>query len=484
MRRLAALGSTLALLVLAAPAAPAAADPLTVMTFNVWYGGQQVEQARIGQAIRAAGADVVGIQEPEGNLRRIADEAGMSYVDETLHLISHHPIFAVERGGVRFAYVAVGPGRVVAIGNVHLPSSPYGPELVRDGKTAAEVLANERATRLGEIRPYLGPLARQARRGVPTFLTGDFNTPSHLDWTPAAAAARPQVKYALRWPVSVALERAGFRDSYREVHPDPVARPGLTWTAGTPPPRVRRRETLDRIDWVTVQGPATTVSSRLIGEPGGPDVDVGVPWGSDHRAVASTFDVAAAPAPPLAHAEPRVVSRGDRVAVRYAGARGPAKRVGILPARGGRPLVSLPIADSSDHRAALFGTADLRPGPYRAALLGHGRVLASARFWVQGRDERPRIRTSRRVYEPGQPVGLRWSGMPGNRFDWVGIFKAGPTLDLYGYYGFSYLGALPSGRMSMTAADLGKLAPGRYVAGLFLDDGYSLLARTSFRVSR
>jgi hypothetical protein len=74
--------------------------------------------------------------------------------------------------------------------------------------------------------------------------------------------------------------------------------------------------------------------------------------------------------------------------------------------------------------------------------------------------------------------------MPGNRFDWVGIFKAGPTLDLYGYYGFSYLGALPSGRMSMTAADLGKLAPGRYVAGLFLDDGYSLLARTSFRVSR
>ena len=153
MKRLAALGATLALLLFAGPAA---ADPLTVMTFNVWYGGAQVEFDRVGQAIRAAGADVVGVQEPEGNLRRIAEAAGMSYTDETLHVASRYPIYAVERGGVRFGYVAVGPGRVVAIGNVHLPSSPYGPELVRDGKTQAEVLTNERATRLGEIRPYLG----------------------------------------------------------------------------------------------------------------------------------------------------------------------------------------------------------------------------------------------------------------------------------------------------------------------------------------
>ena len=481
MRRVAALAAALALLVCAAPAA---ADPLTVMTFNVWYGGAQVEFDRVGQAIRAAGADVVGVQEPEGNLRRIADAAGMSYTDETLHLISHYPIYAVERGGVRFGYVAVGPGRVVAVANVHLPSSPYGPELVRDGKSPAEVLKNERETRLGEIRPYLRPLSRQGARGVPTFLTGDFNSPSHLDWTPAVAAVRPQVKYPLRWPVSAALADAGLRDSYREAHPDPVLRPGLTWTAGTPPPRIRRRETLDRIDWVTVTGPATTLASRLVGEPGGPDVDVGVPWGSDHRAVASSFDVTAAPAPPLAHAEPRVVRRGTPVALRYIGARGTAKRIGILPARGRRPIVSLPIADTSDHRAAYFGTAGLRPGAYRAALLTHGKAIATSRFWVLGRDAAPRIRTSRRVYAPGQPIGLRWSGMPGNKFDWVGIFNARRPLDLYGYLGFSYLGALPTGRVSMTEADLGRLAPGRYVAGLFLDDGYALLARTSFRVAR
>jgi hypothetical protein len=481
MRRAVAAAAVLGSLALAGPAS---ADRLTVETFNVWYGGGSVEFDRIGNAIKAAGADVVGVQEPEGNLHRIADAAGMSYRDETLHLISHYPIYAVNRGGVRFAYVAVGPGRVIAIGNVHLPATPYGPEMVRDGKSAAKVLKMERETRLPAIRPYLRPLARQAARGVPSFLTGDFNSPSHLDWTPETAAVRTQVKYPLRWPVSAALANAGFRDSYREVYPDPVARPGLTWTAGTPPPRIRKRETLDRIDWVTVQGPATTIASKLVGEPGGPDVDIGVPWGSDHRSVASTFDLTPAPAPPLAHAEPRVVRRGDVVTLRYIGARGTAKRIGILRAPGGPPLVSLPIADTSDHRQAQFGTAGLRPGVYRAALLSHGRTVASSRFWVEARDARPRIRTSRRVYAPGQPIRLRWSGMPGNKYDWVGIFPAGRTLDLYGYYGFRYLGALPSGRLSMTAADTGKLAPGRYVAGLFLDDGYALLARRSFVVKR
>jgi hypothetical protein len=36
------------------------------------------------------------------------------------------------------------------------------------------------------------------------------------------------------------------------------------------------------------------------------------------------------------------------------------------------------------------------------------------------------------VYAPGQPIRLRWSGMPGNKYDWVGIFPAARTLDLYG----------------------------------------------------
>jgi hypothetical protein len=102
-------------------AAPASAQPLTVMTFNVWYGGVQVDFSRIGAAIRRADADIVGVQEPEGNLRAIARSAGLPYVDESLHLISRYPLYAAQRGGIRFAYAALRTREVVAIANTHLP---------------------------------------------------------------------------------------------------------------------------------------------------------------------------------------------------------------------------------------------------------------------------------------------------------------------------------------------------------------------------
>ena len=467
MKRLATLVAVVCVALGAAPA-PASAEPLTVMTFNVWYGGVQVDFSQIGTAIRRADADIVGLQEPEGNIRAIARSAGLPYVDESLHLISRYPLYAAQRGGVRFAYAAIHPRKVVAITNVHLPSSPYGPELERDGKSRRAILANERVTRLSVLRPYLRPLSRLSDREIPTFLVGDFNTPSHLD-------------EAFPWPVSRALTGAGFRDSYREAHPDPGARPGFTWTAGTPPPRIRKEETVDRIDWVIIRGPATTVSSLLVGELGGPDVDLGLErWGSDHRAVASTFDVEAAPAPALVDTDQRVVRRGETVTIRYASHRG--RRIGILPAHGSRPIVTLPIYDSSDHQAGFFGTGPLRPGTYRAALLnGRGEIEATSRFWVLPRGARPGISSAQRVYAQGEPIRLRWRNAPGHKYDWVGIFPGGP-LDVYNYLGFSYVGALPHGRVTMTEADLGRLKPGRYTAALMLDDGYSLLARTSFRV--
>ncbi len=66
--------------------------------------------------------------------------------------------------------------------------------------------------------------------GVPVFLTGDFNTPSGRDWSEAAVERRGLAR-PIDWPVPRAIEAAGFLDSFRQVHPDPVADPGLTWTA-------------------------------------------------------------------------------------------------------------------------------------------------------------------------------------------------------------------------------------------------------------
>ena len=248
-----------------------AAEPheLSVMAFNIWYGGVQVDFETVAKAIRAANPDVVAVQEPEGNLRRLAEAAGYGYVDESLHLMSRLPIYPGEQDGLRFGYIALDPLHVAAVAGLHLTSSPYGPEAVRDGSSVDEVLTLERETRLPEIEPYVAALGAVAAKGVPTIVLGDFNTPSHQDWTEAAVAAG-KVKYAVDWPVTRALADAGFVDSYRAMHPDPVAVPGKTWTAGTPPPRVRPIETLDRIDMIWSSGPATAIASSVVGEAAAP----------------------------------------------------------------------------------------------------------------------------------------------------------------------------------------------------------------------
>ncbi len=468
-----------------APAEDADAVELTVMSFNIWYGGVSVDFGQVAAAVRAADADIVGVQEPEANLQRLADAAGLPYVDESLHLISRYPLFAVERDGVRFAYAEVARDAVVAVENVHLPCCPYGPNLVANGKPAADVVAFERKARLPAIEPYLDPLAKLAADGVPVFMTGDFNSPSHLDWTEDAVEAR-DLPYPLEWPASKALADAGFRDSYREAHTDPAAEPGLTWTAGQPPPRMRPSETNDRIDWVLTAGPSETLSSGVVGEQDGPDVEVGVsPWGSDHRAVASTFSVEPAPAPYLVSAAPRVVEAGERVTVRYALAGGgPGRTVGIVagPDPERDPAQTIPIYDASDHIAPMLGTAGLDPGTYRAVLLdGEGEPLASSPFWIAARDARPSIETTQPSFAPGEPVGVRWQDAPGNKLDYVAIFKAGDP-SVYGYLGFLYVDARPAGELEFTKADSGRLAPGRYVARLMLDDGYSILANAPFEV--
>lgn len=261
-----------------------------VMSFNIEWGGANVRFASVAEAIRAAGADIAGIQEPEGNLERLARELGW-YFNRRNHVISKYPLVDPPGGDGRFLFAEVTPDHVVAIANVHLPSDPYGPYWLREGRDPADVLALEREVRLAELAPLLDTLAPIHGRSVPVFLTGDFNSPSHEDWTEAAAGRFPHREAAFAWPVSRAVVGAGFSDSYRAVHPDPVARPGFTWWAARP--AIADYNPSDpgdqnRIDFVWFAGPAAVNDSRLVGEPGNGEVAISVsPWPSDHRAVVS-----------------------------------------------------------------------------------------------------------------------------------------------------------------------------------------------------
>jgi endonuclease/exonuclease/phosphatase family metal-dependent hydrolase len=515
MRRLLALSSTLGLvLLLFTPSARAAPVTLKVMTMNIFYGGDEwnlrtgqwcVDKAgcpetmdEVVSTIEAADADIVGLQEGTANECVIALRLDW-YCEPRLQLISRFPLIDPPGADGVYALAEVATGRFVAVANVHLPSDPYGPYWVRDGEPRDAVLDLERSTRLPAIRRELAVLPELAAAGVPVFLTGDFNSPSHLDWTPAVDVVREEVRYPVSWPVSEALAHAGFRDSYREIHPDPVAVPGFTWT---PPGTLESvpDEVNDRIDWVLVQGPAETLDTQLVGEVGGPDVDLERdPYPTDHRGVVSTFRVEAADPAPFAAARARRVFVGQDLDVSV---HGPAARV-VLVREGREPgaaIVSRSLGGASD-TTLTFPTGALSPGVHEALLLDAGdTVLSRSVFWVYAGGTSPSLRTSKRVYEVGEPIRVRWQAAPGYRFDWIGVFAPGrgPAQNaeecnagvcgnghylLYHYTDTEIQGSATIGPASFPGYRTWPLKVGTYELRLLMDDGYRLLAISdSFKV--
>jgi len=201
-----------------APVAPAA-DPLTVsvMSFNIFYGGDDYDLVsgdwcpvadgcprtlrKVARIVRASGADVVGLQEGERNTAALARLLGW-HADPRAQVISRFPLLRPAGGQGLYTFVEPAPGRIVAVANTHLPSSPYGPYKIQRGTSRDQVLALEQRLRVAALDHVLRVLPRLAARGVPVFLTGDFNSPSHLDWTPAVADARADVPYPVSWPAS------------------------------------------------------------------------------------------------------------------------------------------------------------------------------------------------------------------------------------------------------------------------------------------
>jgi hypothetical protein len=61
------------------------------MTFNIEYGGAEVDFASVSKAIRAAHADVVAINEGYGNIPRLAAALGWHYFDIRMQIVSRFP---------------------------------------------------------------------------------------------------------------------------------------------------------------------------------------------------------------------------------------------------------------------------------------------------------------------------------------------------------------------------------------------------------
>jgi endonuclease/exonuclease/phosphatase family metal-dependent hydrolase len=468
---------------------------LRVMTFNIEYGGTVVDLEKILTAVRRSDADVVAFNEVYGKAGRLGRLTGYDHVSRRLDIVSRHPLIDPPGSRGRYVFVELAPGQIAAIGNVHLSSARYGPRGLLDGWSRRRVLRTEREVRLPEIRPFLRAMTPLVADDVPAILVGDINAPSHEDYTRATVGLRPQVRFPIRWPVSRLMARRGFVDSFRAVHPNPVADEGLTWPASrprsddswNPPPDAPH----DRIDQIWTAGPVTSVRSQLVGERGGPEVDISVhPWGSDHRAVVSTLEVTPGVPPVLVAPDPLLAEVGDTLSVAYHAPGGPGERVRLVPS-GGDPVADVIDSQGTPPGAATdgsvqFPTDALTPGAYDVVLVdGADAELARGPFWVRAPGAPPALDMSKRRYAAGEPIDVSWTLGRANRFDWIGLYRrdADPTRAYY--LAYRYTGAAVEGSVEFDARGYGRwpLRPGRYTAYYLLTDVYREIASVDFVVT-
>jgi exodeoxyribonuclease-3 len=271
---------------------------LRVMSYNVFVGGAAYGPlSRTVGVIQAAQADVIGLQEIGGSAASIASSLGFYYYgfNSDTAIISRYPIAEVLNQGVR---LQLSPGQDAYIFNVHLAAYPYQPYDIRDGliTTEAQAIAAANSARGGSTSALLNQMTPALGSGSPVFLTGDFNEPSHLDWTQTAASAGLHFGKKVDWPTSHAIANAGMSDSYRVLRPNVITQPGNTWTPGSPAPNQDANEVFDRIDFVYYSGPNVNPTSvQTLGynaSDGSTDIAI-QPYPSDHRAVVTQFSLPA-----------------------------------------------------------------------------------------------------------------------------------------------------------------------------------------------
>lgn len=298
----------------------AAQTGLSVMSFNTWGAGTNAGKSidETVAVIRAANPDIIGLQEirpesagctaencpadPVSVAPQLAAALGYELLEQLEDnevlwanaILSRYPILSATPGGLG-ARIDVN-GREVLLFNIHATDYPYGPfQLLSIPygqaaflETPEQAIASAWQARKDAFALLQADLAA-AGTAEAIFITGDFNEPSYRDWTDATAAAGIH-PLTVDWPFSRAIESLGFTDVFRAVHPDPVRKPGFTWS-----PNISATTTddhPDRIDFIFARGVGIGITSAHIVGESGPWSDIVVePWPSDHRAVFATISL-------------------------------------------------------------------------------------------------------------------------------------------------------------------------------------------------
>ncbi len=247
---------------------------LNVVSFNLEDGAKRYGVDKAASLISRSGAHVALLQETTTSVtQQIAGLLELYHVDfeeSGTAILSRLPIEKLSRSDHHHGLARSG-GIYYCV--VHLSDYPYIPsEAVgidypedcaeredqacfhsSDATLLEERSATLRHDELLAIARTLTGLPVRAR----IIVGGDFNEPSHLDWS-QNAVLRGEVPVAVNFPSSKMMERLGFKDAFREVnHPNIL---GYSWPDRT----VEYRHRKDRIDFIWVKGIRAVRHCRVI----------------------------------------------------------------------------------------------------------------------------------------------------------------------------------------------------------------------------
>lgn len=316
---------------------------ISVLQFNIWNEGGSVEHGFEGivDNILNVDPDMVAFCE-------IRNYDGVDFIDRIMNalqqkgshyygqsssstgIISKFPlveqtvIYPIKNdaGSITKARIDV-HGKTVVLYAAHLDYKHYSCYLPRgyDGSTWAKIeepitdadsiLAQGRKSyRLDAVKVFIEESKQEIAKGNFVIIAGDFNEPSHLDWTDETKNLWDHNGAVVEWEVSKLLADNGFMDSYREMYPDVVNYPGFTFPSDNKHAELSKlswapeSDERDRIDFIyyfplkdislkesVVVGPSKSVYDGQRKEETGMDkfllpVD---PWPTDHKGLFSIF---------------------------------------------------------------------------------------------------------------------------------------------------------------------------------------------------
>lgn len=284
-------------LTLAYHSASLAQKDVKIMTWNIWHGGlhgsktdnfvqDTANTVNVRLVIEEHDPDILFMQETYCCGMDLAAEAGYPYnwqASSNLSIHSKYPI--VDTLPIFKSFNSQGviidvEGTKLMCFNIWLH---YLPDYFKDIKTYSSdsLVRGEEATRLKEITAILAAIdsLESIFPDIPIVIGGDFNSGSHLDWI--ESTKEYHYGKVVEWPVSRLMMNQGFRDSFREVNPDPLKTMEGTWGF------LSDDIISDRIDYIYSKGKRIHPrESKIVMDdpPGGF-------FNSDHRAILTLFSI-------------------------------------------------------------------------------------------------------------------------------------------------------------------------------------------------